>query len=159
KREQEQIGDWASIYESLYREETREHEEEDDFRGWTSSYDSEAISIPDMQEWRNAAVQRILETESQRILELGVGSGLLLWKIAPRCWEYWGADFSRSAIETLKAKIERDERLRGKVRLHVQTADRVDVFEENYFDAIVLNSVVQYFPSEKYLQKIIQNAM
>lgn len=36
-----------------------------------------------MQEWRSEAVNRVLALHPKRVLEIGVGTGLLLWKIAP----------------------------------------------------------------------------
>ena len=45
------------------------------------------------------------------------------------------------------------------VRLLVQSADVADGLPAGQFDAVVLNSVVQYFPSAGYLVEVLQLAM
>src|SRR5690606_19061891 len=45
--------------------------------------------------------------------------------------------------------------LADRVTLRAQAADVVDGLPEGYFDTIVLNSVVQYFPDGPYLQRVI----
>ena len=38
-------------------------------------------------------------------------------------------------------------------------ADNFEGFESNSFDAVVLNSIVQYFPSMDYLAKVVEGAI
>jgi ubiquinone/menaquinone biosynthesis C-methylase UbiE len=74
---------------------------EEDFGGWNSSYTGAPIPLEQMREWRAAAVNRIMALQPRRVLEIGVGSGLLLAQLAPDCVEYWGTDFSAPTIQTL----------------------------------------------------------
>jgi thioesterase domain-containing protein len=94
----------------------------------------------------------------RRVLEIGVGSGLLLSQIAPVCVEYWGTDFSAPTIQTLHAAVAAQS-WGDRVRLRVQPADVADGLPERRFDAVVLNSVVQYFPSVSYLRDVLAMAM
>ena len=64
-----------------------------DFRGWNSSYTGDPIPLEEMVEWRSATVDRIMALQPRRVLEIGVGSGLLLSQIAPRCERYVATDY------------------------------------------------------------------
>jgi len=152
----EQIGEWRELYDSMY---ATQGQEGDDFTGWNSSYTGEPIPLTEMREWRDAVVDRIRELRPRRVLELGVGTGLLLTELAPECESYWGTDFSAEVIATLGRRVAADPRLAGRVEL--RTADAADLSELplGFFDAVVLNSVVQYFPSGTYLLDVLRGAL
>ena len=96
--------------------------------------------------------------QPRRVLEIGVGSGLVLAQVAPGCVEYWGTDFSASTIQTLQAAVA-GQSWGDRVRLRVQPADVADGLPQGHFDVVVLNSVVQYFPSAGYLTDVLAVAM
>ena len=129
-----------------------------DFRGWNSSYTEDPIPLEEMVEWRSATVDRIMALRPRRVLEIGVGSGLVLSQIAPDCDEYWGTDFSASTIQTLQAAVAAQS-WGDRVQLRVQPADVADGLPQGHFDVVVLNSVVQYFPNAGYLAEVIGTAM
>ncbi|WP_319458352.1 amino acid adenylation domain-containing protein, partial [Mycobacterium sp. RTGN4] len=156
----EVVGQWQQIYDQLYDAEV-EVEVADfgsDFRGWNSSYTGEPIPLEQMQEWRAATVDRILALAPRRVLELGVGSGLLLARVAPQCVQYWGTDFSAPTIRTLGAAVT-GQPWGDRVRLATQPAHVTDGLPRGHFDTIIVNSVVQYFPSADYLGEVIDTAM
>ena len=67
--------------------------------GWNSSYTGEPIPAEEMREW----VERHRRADPRplaprRVLEIGCGTGLLLFRVAPRCERYLGTDFSASAL-------------------------------------------------------------
>ena len=111
-----------------------------------------------MREWRAAAVERIWGLGPSRVLEIGVGSGLLLARLAPECVEYWGTDFSAPTIQRLQAAVA-SQSWGDRVRLLVQPADVAEGLPQGHFDVVVLNSVVQYFPSAGYLLDVLAVAM
>ncbi len=152
------VEEWQQLYDKLYGAEVEAPRFGMDFRGWNSSYTDEPIALEEMVEWRSATVSRIIALQPQRVLEIGVGSGLLLSQIAPDCVEYWGTDFSASTIETLRAAVA-GQSWGDRVRLRVQSADVADGLPEGHFDVVVLNSVVQYFPSAGYLRDVLAVAM
>ncbi|MGK5496592.1 amino acid adenylation domain-containing protein [Streptomyces sp. URMC 125] len=127
----------------------------EDFAGWNSSYDGRPIPLEQMRQWRAAAVDRILELSPRRVLEIGVGSGLILAKTAPHCAEYWGTDLSESAVGRLRAGLA-GQPFADRVTLRVQPAHDVAGLPEGYFDTVVLNSVVQYFPDAGYLSDVLR---
>jgi len=152
------VEEWQHLYDDLYDAEVEAPGFGMDFRGWNSSYTDEPIPLEDMVEWRSATVNRINALQPQRVLEIGVGSGLLLSQIAPDCVEYWGTDFSAPTIQTLQAAVA-EQSWGDRVQLRVQPADVADGLPEGHFDVVVLNSVVQYFPSAGYLRDVMAVAM
>ena len=72
----------------------------------------------------------------------------------------FGTDFSAVAIETLARSLERLQiPWRDRVQLLTQPAHVTEALPPGYFDTIILNSVVQYFPNAGYLADVIDNAM
>jgi len=47
-------------------------------------------------------VDKIVSFEPKRVLEIGCGTGLLLFRIAPLCELYQGADFSQAALDYIE---------------------------------------------------------
>ena len=161
-REAQLVEHWQAVYEGLYSGVTSTAAASvvlgEDFGGWNSSYTGAPIPLGQMREWRAAAVDRIMALQPQRVLEIGVGSGLLLAQLAPDCVEYWGTDFSAPTIQTLQAAVA-GQPWGDRVRLRVQPADAADGLPQGHFDVVVLNSVVQYFPSAGYLLDVLAVAM
>ena len=162
EREAQVVEQWQDVWEGLYSgaavTEGAPTELGEDFGGWNSSYTGEPIPLEQMREWRAAAVERIRALNPRRVLEIGVGSGLLLAPLAPGCEEYWGTDFSASTIQRLRAAVA-SQSWGGRVRLRVQPADVAEGLPQGHFDVVVLNSVIQYFPSAGYLLDVLATAM
>ncbi|WP_225726861.1 MULTISPECIES: non-ribosomal peptide synthetase [unclassified Nocardia] len=161
----EQVHEWREVYERMYT--ARPAEFGEDFSGWNSSYTDKPIPLAEMREWRAAAVERVLSTLPRRagatvaryrVLEIGVGSGLLLAQLVSHVDEYWGTDFSANAIERLRAQVT-EAGWADRVRLHCRAADELADLPAGAFDTVVLNSVVQYFPTADYLDKTLTAAM
>ncbi|MFR0356704.1 amino acid adenylation domain-containing protein [Streptomyces sediminimaris] len=155
--EQEQVQAWQGIYESLYAAPTAAFGE--DFSGWNSSYDSAPIPLEEMREWRRETVARVRRLRPRRVLEIGAGTGLLLSRLARDAQEYWATDFSPAVVETLRGHVAGDPQLRERVRLRVLAAHETGDLPEGHFDTVVLNSIVQYFPSAEYLLRVIRAAL
>ncbi|MEB4211817.1 non-ribosomal peptide synthetase, partial [Mycobacterium sp. 94-17] len=157
ERETQLVAQWQGVYEGLYTSGAPSALGED-FGGWNSSYTGAPIPLEQMHEWRATAVERIRGLNPKRVLEIGVGSGLLLAKLAPDCDEYWGTDFSAPTIERLQEAVAAQP-WADRVRLRVQPADGAEGLPHGHFDVVVLNSVVQYFPSAGYLLDVLAVAM
>jgi amino acid adenylation domain-containing protein/thioester reductase-like protein len=156
----ETLEQWQQVYDELYGDPDGRPEFGMDFRGWNSSYTGEPIPIEEMTQWRRATVDRIMALRPRRVLEIGVGSGLLLAEVAPWCERYVATDVSPAAIANLAEALS-DPLIpwRGRVELFNQPAHVTDGLPEDYFDTIVINSVIQYFPTAGYLASVIDGAM
>jgi len=157
----EYVSDWQKIYEESYSKPQPQIEDPTfNISGWNSSYTGQAIPAAEMQEWVDQTVSRILGNQPpQRVLEIGCGSGLLLFRVAKHCEEYWGADYSAATINNLEQLCSTIEGLEGKVKLLHRTADDFTGIPQATFDRVVINSVVQYFPSVDYLLQVIAGAV
>ncbi|MCA2929243.1 MAG: non-ribosomal peptide synthase/polyketide synthase [Microcystis sp. M018S1] len=157
----EYVSDWQKIYEESYSKPQPQTEDPTfNISGWNSSYTGQAIPAAEMREWVDQTVSRILGNQPpQRVLEIGCGSGLLLFRVAKHCQEYWGADYSSATINNLEHLCSTIEGLEGKVKLLHRTADDFTGIPQATFDRVVINSVVQYFPSVDYLLQVIAGAV
>ncbi|WP_345675539.1 amino acid adenylation domain-containing protein [Yinghuangia aomiensis] len=160
----EQLAEWQQIYDAEYHEIGTALFRED-FAGWDSSYDGLPIPVEHMREWRDATVARIAglapadATRPRRILEIGVGTGLLLGRLAPDCAAYWATDFAAPVIAKLRRDIARDPELAAKVELRAQPAHDLSGLPRGFFDTVVVNSVAQYFPDAGYLTDVVRQAL
>ncbi|WUI28994.1 amino acid adenylation domain-containing protein [Mycobacterium sp. NBC_00419] len=154
------VEQWQHVYDELYSAETGLPEFGMDFRGWNSSLSGDPIPLEEMIQWRAATVDRILALQPRRVLEIGAGSGLLLSQIAPHCEHYVATDVSAVAVANLAYSLERLAiPWRDRVDLLTQPAHVSTGLPQGYFDTVILNSVVQYFPSADYLADVISTAM
>ncbi|AGZ43004.1 non-ribosomal peptide synthetase [Actinoplanes friuliensis] len=154
---QAQVAEWKELHELLYQAGRVERFDEN-FTGWNSSFDGSPIPLDQMREWRDGTVARIRALRPRRILEIGVGSGLLLSRLAPDCESYWGLDLSEEAIATLRGAVAGVPELADRVTLRAQPAHDLDGVPAGHFDAVVINSVAQYFPSADYLVGVLRAA-
>ncbi|MEU9514406.1 class I SAM-dependent methyltransferase [Micromonospora sp. NPDC048169] len=159
-RQPEFVTRWRRLYDDLYSADSEAAGHTSDFSGWTSSYTGELIPTDQMEQWRAATVRRVRAFKPSRVLEVGVGSGLLLWHLAPDCVEYRATDFSPVTIAKLRARL-RSAGVPWASRVHLRAAEAVetDRFPEGYFDTVILNSVTMHFPGHGYLRRFIEQAM
>ncbi|MCH0564643.1 MULTISPECIES: non-ribosomal peptide synthetase [unclassified Streptomyces] len=147
------VDEWRRAYDAACADSAGE-EWGEDFQLWTSMYGGEPIPREQMEEWRDAAVAQVLRFAPRRVLEIGVGSGLLLAKIVGGVDEYWGTDISDPVVDRVRAQAERAGH-GDRVRLGVQAADDVSGLPRGGFDVVVLNSVAQRFPGVEYLDHVL----
>jgi amino acid adenylation domain-containing protein len=152
----EQVEQWRSVFDSSYGQHASETDPAFDITGWNSAYTGLPIPAEEMSEWVDGTVGRILAERPRRVLEIGCGTGLLLFRIAPHVERYRATDFSAVAVASLRRRLE-GRGLPG-VELERRRADDFSGVEPGSFDAVVLNSVVQYFPGVDYLVEVLEKA-
>ena len=152
---------WESVWQETYGQ-PADGDATFNTAGWKSSYTGEPIPDAEMREWVDQTTARILAAGRElgsrpRVLEIGCGTGMLLFRVAPHCSRYVAVDFSETALSHVASQIE--SRGLGHVRLQRARADELDSLgAEAPFDLVVVNSVIQYFPDVDYLAAVIQAA-
>jgi amino acid adenylation domain-containing protein len=155
-----QVQQWETLFDDMYTG-TRGTEEGDatfDIIGWNSSYTGEPIPAPEMREWVDRTVERILSLDPRDVLELGVGTGLLLFRVAPHARAYLGTDLSARALQTLGERVRGTAGLPPVTLLQREAADFTGIPGAG-FDTAVLNSVCQYFPGAQYFADVVDGAV
>ncbi|HEX7241308.1 MAG TPA: condensation domain-containing protein, partial [Longimicrobiaceae bacterium] len=155
----EYVREWESLFGDTYSAGAADEDPAFNVSGWNSSYTGEPIPGEEMREWVEGAAGTLRALRPRRVLEIGVGTGLLLFRLAPECEEYWGADFSAAAITYLREEVARPGRELPGVRLLERTADVFTGIPAGHFDLVVVNSVVQYFPGVEYLLRVLEGAV
>ena len=153
---EEQVEEWRTLYDETYEQGRSAEDATFNIVGWASSYTREPIPAVEMREWVERTAEEILALGPKRVLEIGVGTGLILHRVAAFCELYLGTDFSLQAITWLA------ERLGGslpQVQLAQRTAEDFSGVAPRSFDTVVLNSVVQYFPDADYLARVLAGAV
>nr|WP_277816028.1 non-ribosomal peptide synthetase/type I polyketide synthase [Streptomyces graminilatus] len=167
-----QVAEWSQVFDRTYGADEagtgavpatgneRAHDEptkDADFNivGWNSSYTGEPLPAEEMRLWVDSTVERVLECAPERVLEIGCGTGLLLSRIAPHTKLYWGTDVSPTAVDYIGTRLLPTLPSHSRVRLFPAAAHDIGALDEQEFDLVLLNSVVQYFPDPSYLRGVL----
>ncbi len=153
----EQLREWEKIYDEVYQESDLETDT-DQYVGWNSSFEDNPIERSHMDEWLENTLKSIRNLKPKKVLEIGIGTGMLLKHLYSETEIYWGTDLSETVINKLKTAFKNNP-LSDKIKLFHQTADSIDQLPKQMFDTIIINSVCQYFPDIQYFTSILQKAM
>jgi amino acid adenylation domain-containing protein len=148
---------WQEVWDEIYSNEPAPAHGALNLAGYRSSYTGLPTPQHEMREWLGHSVDTVLSRKPGSVLDIGCGAGLLLFRVAPHCDRYCATDFSRAALSYVEAEL-RQRNLPNVSLLH-RAADDFVGFEPQSFDMVVLNSVVQYFPSIEYLLAVLEGAI
>jgi amino acid adenylation domain-containing protein/non-ribosomal peptide synthase protein (TIGR01720 family) len=151
-----QVDKWRTVWNDIYERGGAERDDTFDTSGWMSSYTGQLIPAADMRAWLDETVARILALSPKRVMEIGCGTGMVLHHVAPHVDAFTGIDISESVVARLRASVER--RGMTNVTLRRAHADASEPADRQSYDAVVLNSVIQYFPSADYLLDVLAAA-
>ncbi|MDZ8263386.1 non-ribosomal peptide synthetase [Nostoc sp. ChiQUE01b] len=154
----EHLSQWQTIYDQTYKQTTEEQNRVFNTIGWNSSYTGMPIPAEEMREWVDCTVERILSFQPSQVLEIGCGTGLLLCKIISHCSKYWGTDFAPEALRQIQ-QLQMSGQSWPQLTLLQRPADNFEGIEADAFNTVIINSVVQYFPSIDYLLQVLTGAV
>ncbi|GFZ92185.1 non-ribosomal peptide synthetase [Okeania sp. KiyG1] len=155
-----QINSW----QNLFNQQIDEHKSEVtdplfNISGWSSSYDNQSLPESQMRTWAGDIVAQVLAHEPEKVCEIGCGTGLLLFQIAPHTQAYLGIDISSISLEYIQQQILAEPEKYAHVNLAQKRANEIGDIAAQSFDVVLLNSVIQYFPNVEYLLQVISQAI
>jgi amino acid adenylation domain-containing protein len=133
--------------------------------GFVSAFTGLPFSEGEVDEYRDRVLSLAapwLRSEA-RVLEIGNGSGLLLWEMASRVAHVTGVDPSPLTQERNRERAAREGH--GNVELLTGFAHEVDGLlgdpgdDGGRFDLVLLASTVQFFPGPRYLERVVRAAL
>lgn len=155
----ESVVEWRDVFNTTYGKSSGDADPTFNITGWDSSYTGQPIPAAEMREWVEGTTARILARRPRRVLEIGCGTGLLLFRVAPTCETYRATDFSRECLSRIERVVQASQISVPNLELSETTADDFRSVRPGSFDAVVLNSIVQYFPNGDYLVKVVEGAV
>jgi amino acid adenylation domain-containing protein len=150
------VAHWGALFDELYAGEGAADDPTFDVSGWRSTFTGEPLPAAEMREWLADTVDRLLALRPRRVLEIGCGTGLLVFRLAPCCESYLATDVSRLALERVGSHLGP---LTDRVRLEPRPADDLSGIAPGSLDLVILNSVVQYFPDLAYLERVLAGVL
>ncbi|GAP91098.2 putative non-ribosomal peptide synthetase [Rosellinia necatrix] len=132
-----------------------------DFIGWDSMYDGSSIDRGQMNEWLDETIDALLNGQIPGdVLEIGTGSGMILFNLGEGLRSYIGLDPSQQAVDFITNASCHVPELAGKVRMFKAGAAELRQLEGPMSpNLVIMNSVAQYFPGQEYLFNIIEDVL
>jgi phosphatidylethanolamine/phosphatidyl-N-methylethanolamine N-methyltransferase len=115
------------------------------YRRWASIYDNVFGAV--LQDGRNKLLQQVATLQPKSILEIGVGTGLLLPHYPPHA-KVIGVDVSDEMLELAREKIAKHNLTNASVQL--SDGEKLP-FDDGQFDCVVLPYVISVTPDPKAL--------
>lgn len=154
-----QVSQWQFVFDETYGSVSPDIDPRFNAVGWNSSYTGQPIPVEEMREWLDRTIERIVSLKPKRALEIGCGTGMVLFRVASFCDEYCATDISPVALEGLRKAMTDQAGSMPQLTLLERAADDFRGIKERSFDLVILNSVIQYFPSGDYLFDVLEKAV
>lgn len=155
-----QVNSWQDIFDQKIKSQESEVSDRLFNTGvWYSSYDNQPIPQTQMRVWADNIIEQILAHQPQQVWEIGCGTGMLMFPIAPHIKTYYGTDISQASLNYIHEQIAAQPDKYQHVTLAEKRADEFDDISENSFDVLILNSIAQYFPDIEYLLQVISGCI
>ena len=157
----QRVASWKELYEVEYGQTEKDENIDPEFNiiGWNDSFSGDPIPADQMKMWLDDIVSDVLIDKPARVLEIGCGTGLIYYQLAGKVEKYIGCDLSKSSINQIRDQIDKGQREYGETQLFTAPAHEVNLDKGEQVDTILLNSMVQYFPGEDYIDSVIEKCM
>lgn len=121
--------------------------------GWNSSITRMPYTDKEMYEWRDDTIDAILSQKPKKILEIGCGTGMMLFSLIDSIDQYTGIDLSEKGIEYVKSRLNEEQK--KKTSFYVLDVDKLPEIKEDGFDMVIMNSASQYMGGEDHFAEIM----
>jgi non-ribosomal peptide synthetase component F/ubiquinone/menaquinone biosynthesis C-methylase UbiE len=152
------VAGWTSVFEDLYGRDRQPGEMLDPTSGWNSSYTDAPMSLAEIHDSVSGIVDRARMLPHRSVLEVGCGTGLLIESLAPHTQRYVATDVSPQVLRAVADRL-RERDWSHRVRLVSGPAHEMASSVGDSFDLVILNSIIQYFPSARYLEEVLRQAL
>lgn len=145
--------------EQLWNQVADEGSDEITLSGWVSSYTGQAFSKQEMHEYRQNVLHKLSPylTNSTRVLEVGCGSGITAFTLAPKAAYYLGTDLSDGIVRKNAERANHDGF--DNIEFKHFSAHEIDQLQTPPFDILIMNSVIHCFPGLNYLRNVLKMAI
>ncbi len=127
--------------------------------GWKSSFTGELLSREVMDEYAENIEKKLTPHtgKNKKVLEIGVASGMSMFRLAPKVQHYVGTELTSGILEWTQQEAEK----KGvkNISLKHLAAHETDRLEESGFDVVIINSVVQCFSGHNYLKQTLEKSI
>lgn len=133
-------------------------------RGWLDDLDAQPLAPEILARMADSVLQKTgLSTDivlgankgsGKSVLDVGSGSGLVAQSLAAAASRYTAVDIARN-------ELDRVLDLSGPACITAHRMEAVDIcfFDDECFDLVVLNGVVESFPGYNYLRRVLDHAV
>ncbi|WP_413456469.1 condensation domain-containing protein (plasmid) [Glutamicibacter sp. FR1] len=136
----------TAVYENVASGQT-------DYAGWSSEASGVMIPSSLMSRWLDEHMAQIYRLAPRRVADIGAGDGNIATRLGGVVDTYLAVDTSQAGLHRLETKLKPTL---GS-RLSTKVGDALDVIHLlKDEDVVILNSVVQYFPSVEYLSRLLK---
>mmetsp|Transcript_12212 Transcript_12212/g.36734 ORF Transcript_12212/g.36734 Transcript_12212/m.36734 type:complete len:1251 (+) Transcript_12212:1-3753(+) len=170
--DQRTAATWGAIYDEMYFADGLQvddgcEEPTMDWAAYTDSFTGKMHERATIAEWVDETAKEVLAFKPRRVVEMGCGKGMILFKVAsqPHVAQYIAADLSKQALGHVErtwasefAAASLGPAGLAKLRTEARDASNFDGFGGG-FDAVVCNGVSMYFPSASYLLDVLAGAV
>ncbi|CAI7636980.1 unnamed protein product [Penicillium glandicola] len=163
KDEMRQVRLWQSVFDrGIYTAFDKTEPVGRDFTGWVSAYNGVPLDIGEMNEWLDDTIATIVDShgdQSLDVLELGTGSGMVLFNLPKSLGSYHGLDPAKRAVEFVNATAKSFPHLDNKIHIYQGAATDLHLLHSASPNLAIINSVAQYFPSPAYIAKVVRGLL
>jgi amino acid adenylation domain-containing protein len=127
--------------------------------GLVSSFTGRPFSEEEAEHYRSHVLRLVGESagDDSSVLEIGCGSGLLMFALAPKVQRYIGLD---PAPRTQERNERTKQRLQiAQLELCTAFAHEIDHLDDETIDVVLMASTVQFFPGPYYLRDVLRSTL
>jgi amino acid adenylation domain-containing protein/FkbM family methyltransferase len=155
----DRLDQWVAVWEKNYQPilggEASSTERVNSI-GYVRSDSGARIPEAELRESIDLVIRQVMAHQPKCILEIGCGTGMLLFPFVKQVERYLATDLSRNAIEHIQASLKGNPHADRVACFHCD-ASHLEAVPVETADLVVINSAAQYFPGVDYLTSLLES--